>query len=83
MTSKMFVAGAVALSLSVCIAGTTSAMAECRGTLGLTSCDSPAPNPLPSQPVQPRPVGPDTGGPGRAAPPSGPSVDHHGRSPLQ
>jgi len=48
------------------------ATADCRGTYGLTSCDSPPPNPPPPRDFKPRPAGPDTGGPGATVPPSGP-----------
>ena len=48
----------------------TSELQGCRGTMGMTSCSFPPPNALPRE-FKPRPAGPDTGGPGRVAPPSG------------
>jgi hypothetical protein len=47
----------------------TGAMAQCRGTAGMTSCDFPQGPTERAPSTDPRPAGQDTGGPGAVAPP--------------
>ena len=72
MAAKITIA-MISVGIALSLFTNLDAMAQggCRGTNGMTSCSFPPPDPPPPRDFKPHPAGPDTGGPGRTAPPSG------------